>query len=84
MGFTDDDRAENIGRVAEVAKLMVDAGSIVLVSLISPFRSERRHARELFADGDFVEAFVDVPLAECERRDVKVHQTCLRIFNLNT
>ncbi len=71
LGFTEADRVENIRRVAEVAKLMVDAGLIVLVSFISPFRSERRLARELFAKGEFVEVFVDTPLAECERRDPK-------------
>ena len=71
LGFTEADRVENIRRVAEVAKLMVDAGLIVLVSFISPFRSERRMARELFAEGEFVEVFVDTPIAECERRDVK-------------
>ena len=62
---------ENIRRVAEVAKLMVDAGLIVLVSFISPFREERRMARELFAPGEFHEVFVDTPLAVCEARDVK-------------
>jgi len=71
LGFTEADRVENVRRVAEVAKLMVDAGLIVLVSFISPFRAERRMARALFADGEFVEVFVDTPLAECERRDVK-------------
>jgi bifunctional enzyme CysN/CysC len=71
LGFSDQDRVENIRRVAEVAKLMVDAGLIVLVSFISPFRAERRMARELFADGEFVEVFVDTPLEEAERRDVK-------------
>ena len=71
LGFTEADRVENIRRVAEVAKLMVDAGLIVLVSLISPFRSERRMARELFADGEFVEVFVDTSIEECEKRDVK-------------
>lgn len=71
LGFTEADRVENIRRIAEVAKLMVDAGLIVLVSFISPFRSERRMARELFADGEFVEVFVDTPLEECERRDAK-------------
>ncbi|MGE0464041.1 MAG: adenylyl-sulfate kinase, partial [Vicinamibacterales bacterium] len=71
LGFTEADRAENIRRVAEVAKLMVDAGLIVLVSFISPFRAERRFARSLFADGDFLEVFVDTPIEECERRDVK-------------
>jgi len=71
LGFTAQDRVENIRRVAEVARLMVDAGLIVLVSFISPFRSERRMARDLFAAGEFFEVFVDTPLAEAERRDVK-------------
>jgi bifunctional enzyme CysN/CysC len=71
LGFTDEDRVENIRRVAEVAKLMVDAGLIVLVSFISPFRAERRMARELFADGEFIEVFVDTPLEVAEQRDVK-------------
>ncbi|MBI5790604.1 MAG: sulfate adenylyltransferase subunit CysN [Rhodocyclales bacterium] len=71
LGFTEADRVENIRRVAEVAKLMVDAGLIVLVSFISPFRNERRMARDMFAEGEFVEVFVDTPLDECERRDVK-------------
>ena len=71
LGFSDEDRVENIRRVAEVAKLMVDAGLIVLVSFISPFRAERRMARELFDDGEFIEVFVDTPLAVAESRDVK-------------
>jgi bifunctional enzyme CysN/CysC len=71
LGFTAQDRVENIRRVAEVAKLMVDAGLIVLVSFISPFRSERRMARDLFEPGEFIEVFVDTSLAEAERRDVK-------------
>ena len=71
LGFTDADRVENIRRVAEVAKLFVDAGLIVLVSFISPFRDERRMARELVEEGEFVEIFVDTPLEECERRDPK-------------
>jgi bifunctional enzyme CysN/CysC len=71
LGFTEADRVENIRRVAEVAKLMVDAGLIVLVSFISPFRNERDMARHLFGPGDFVEVFVDTPIDECERRDVK-------------
>jgi len=71
LGFTDEDRVENIRRVAEVAKLMVDAGLIVMVSFISPFRAERRMARELFDDGEFVEVFVDTPLEVCEARDPK-------------
>jgi len=71
LGFTEEDRVENIRRVAEVAKLMTDAGLIVLVSFISPFRSERRMARELMAEGEFHEIFVDTPLEICERRDPK-------------
>jgi bifunctional enzyme CysN/CysC len=71
LGFTDADRVENIRRVAEVAKLMADAGLIVLVSFISPFRAERRMARDMLEDGEFIEVFVDTPLAEAERRDVK-------------
>ncbi|PLP59644.1 adenylyl-sulfate kinase [Mesorhizobium loti] len=71
LGFTDADRVENIRRVAEVAKLMADAGLIVLVSFISPFRAERRLARELMAGGEFVEVFVDTPFEECARRDPK-------------
>ncbi|MGV8944031.1 sulfate adenylyltransferase subunit CysN [Thermomonas sp.] len=71
LGFTDEDRVENIRRVAEVAKLMTDAGLIVLVSFISPFRAERRMARELFNEGEFLEVFVDTPLAVAEQRDVK-------------
>ncbi len=71
LGFTDEDRVENIRRVAEVARLMVDAGLIVLVSFISPFRAERRMAREMFAEGEFMEVFVDTPLAVAEQRDIK-------------
>jgi bifunctional enzyme CysN/CysC len=71
LGFTDEDRVENIRRVAEVARLMADAGLIVLVSFISPFRAERRMARERFAEGEFIEVFVDVPLEVAEARDVK-------------
>jgi bifunctional enzyme CysN/CysC len=71
LGFTDADRVENIRRVSEVAKLMVDAGLIVITSFISPFRSERRRARELLPEGEFIEVFVDTPLAVAEERDVK-------------
>ncbi|MGH6970158.1 MAG: adenylyl-sulfate kinase, partial [Caulobacteraceae bacterium] len=71
LGFTDADRVENIRRVAEVARLMTEAGLIVLVSFISPFRSERRLARDLMAEGEFLEVFVDTPLAVAESRDVK-------------
>ena len=71
LGFTEADRVENIRRVAEVAKLMVDAGLIVLVSFISPFRNERQMARTLFNDDEFMEVFVDTPIEVCEQRDVK-------------
>jgi bifunctional enzyme CysN/CysC len=71
LGFTAEARVENIRRVAEVAKLFVDAGMIVLVSLISPFRSERDMARNGLADGEFIEVHVATPLDECERRDPK-------------
>lgn len=71
LGFTDVDRVENIRRVGEAAKLMVDAGLLVLVSFISPFISERRLARHLVADGEFIEVFVNTPLELCESRDPK-------------
>jgi bifunctional enzyme CysN/CysC len=71
LGFTDADRVENIRRVAEVSRLMLDAGLIVLVSFISPFRSERQLARELVPSGEFFEVFVDTPIEEAEKRDPK-------------
>jgi bifunctional enzyme CysN/CysC len=71
LGFTDADRVENIRRVGETAKLFLDAGLIVLVSFISPFRSERRMARELVGSGEFIEIFVDTPLEVCMQRDPK-------------
>ncbi|MBW3096888.1 sulfate adenylyltransferase subunit CysN [Pseudohoeflea coraliihabitans] len=71
LGFTEEDRVENIRRIGEVARLMVDAGLIVLVSFISPFRAERRMARDLLNEGEFVELFVDTPFEECARRDPK-------------
>lgn len=71
LGFSDADRVENMRRVSEVARLFVDAGVIVLVAFISPFRAERQAARELLAPGDFLEVFVDVPLAVAEQRDTK-------------
>jgi len=71
LGFTDADRVENIRRVGETAKLFVDAGMIVLVSFISPFRSERRVAREMLEEGEFLEVYVDTPLEVCEQRDPK-------------
>jgi bifunctional enzyme CysN/CysC len=71
LGFTDADRAENIRRVGEVAKLMTDAGLIVIAAFISPFRSERRVVRELIGEGEFLEVFVSTPLDIAEQRDVK-------------
>ncbi|OYU41273.1 MAG: adenylyl-sulfate kinase [Pseudorhodobacter sp. PARRP1] len=71
LGFTDADRVENIRRVGEVARLMTDAGLIVLTAFISPFRSERRMVRDLMAAGEFIEVYVDTPLAVAESRDVK-------------
>jgi bifunctional enzyme CysN/CysC len=71
LGFTAEARVENVRRVAEVAHLMADAGLIVLVCVISPFRNEREFARGLFSEDEFIEVFVDTPLEECERRDPK-------------
>jgi bifunctional enzyme CysN/CysC len=71
LGFTDADRVENIRRVGETAKLMVDAGLMVLVSFISPFQSERRMARDLMEAGEFIEVYISTPLEVCEQRDVK-------------
>jgi bifunctional enzyme CysN/CysC len=71
LGFSDADRVENIRRAGEVARLMADAGLIVLCAFISPFRAERRMVREMLGEGEFLEVFVDVPLAEAERRDPK-------------
>jgi bifunctional enzyme CysN/CysC len=71
LGFTEADRVENIRRISEVARLMTDAGLITLVSLISPFEADRKTARELFPAGEFIEVFVDTPLAVCEARDPK-------------
>jgi bifunctional enzyme CysN/CysC len=71
LGFTEADRTENLRRAAEVARLMSDAGLIVLVATISPFRAERAAARALMPPGEFLEVFVDTPLAIAERRDVK-------------
>ena len=92
LGFTAADRVENIRRVAEVARLMADAGLIVLVSFISPFRSERLMARELMPEGEFVEIFVDTPLEICRgarpqrplsqgagRRDQELHRHRFRL-----
>ena len=71
LGFNEADRVENIRRVGEVAKLMIDAGLICITSFISPFESERSMVRTLFSDNEFVEVFVDTPLSVCEERDVK-------------
>ncbi|MFH7565717.1 adenylyl-sulfate kinase, partial [Oceanimonas smirnovii] len=71
LGFTDADRVENIRRVAEVSKLMVDAGLLVMTAFISPFRAERRLAREMLEEGEFIEVHVDTPLNVAEERDVK-------------
>jgi bifunctional enzyme CysN/CysC len=71
LGFTEVDRVENIRRIAEVARLMADAGLVVLVSFISPFRAERQLARERAGEGRFCEVFVDTPLDVAEQRDSK-------------
>ena len=71
LGFTDQDRVENIRRVAEVSKLMIDAGLITLVSFISPFSAERQQARNLVEENEFIEIFIDTPLEEAEKRDPK-------------
>ena len=71
LGFTEADRVENIRRVGEVAKLMVESGLIVLCSFISPYRAERDMVRRLVADGEFIEVFVDTPLEDCIKRDSK-------------
>ena len=71
LGFSDADRIENVRRVTEIARLMVDAGLVVISALISPFRAERDAARARFAPGEFMEVFVDAPLAVCEARDPK-------------
>jgi bifunctional enzyme CysN/CysC len=71
LGFTDQDRMENIRRVADVSKLMAEAGLLVIVAVISPFRAGRETAKALMAPGEFIEIFVDTPLEECIRRDPK-------------
>ncbi len=71
LGFTDEDRVENIRRIGEAAKLFVDAGLIVLSAFISPFRTDRQMVRELFDEGEFIEVFVSTPLSVCEERDPK-------------
>lgn len=71
LGFSDDDREENIRRVGEVCKLFADAGLIVMSAFISPFTSDRRMVRKLFPAGEFIEVFMDTPLETCEERDPK-------------
>ncbi|MCF2946680.1 adenylyl-sulfate kinase [Paraglaciecola aquimarina] len=71
LGFSDKDRVENIRRIGEVAKLFVDAGTVVITAFISPFKSERDYCRNLLESSEFVEIFIDTPLAECEKRDPK-------------
>ena len=71
LGFTEADRVENIRRVGEVAKLLVEGGLIVLCSFISPYRAERDLARDLVEPGEFVEVFVDTPIEDCMQRDPK-------------
>jgi bifunctional enzyme CysN/CysC len=71
LGFTPEDRAENVRRTSEVAKLMVDAGLIVITALVSPFEADRQRARSIFNDGDFIEVFVDTPVDTCISRDPK-------------
>jgi bifunctional enzyme CysN/CysC len=71
LGFTPEDRAENVRRVSEVAKLMVDAGLIVITALVSPFEVDRQRAKSLFDDGEFLEVFVDTPVETCRSRDPK-------------
>lgn len=71
LGFSEEDRGENIRRIGEVSKLFVDSGAIVLSAFVSPYIVDRDKVRELVEDGEFVEVFVDAPLAVCEERDVK-------------
>ena len=71
LGFSDKDRVENIRRISEVAKLFVDAGTVVITAFISPFRADRDFCRQILDDNEFVEVFVDTPLAVCEQRDPK-------------
>ena len=73
LGFSPVDRAENIRRIAEVAKLMAEAGLIVIVAFISPFTADRQRAREIIGADRFIEVFVDTPVAECRKRDPKGH-----------
>lgn len=71
LGFSAEDRTENIRRIGEVSKLFVDAGTITLTAFISPYRADRDHVREILGDEEFIEVFVDTPIKVCEDRDVK-------------
>jgi len=71
LGFTDEDRVENLRRIAEVSKLMLEAGLLTIVAFISPFHTERQMARSLFEDGEFIEIYIDTPIEICEQRDPK-------------
>ena len=71
LGFTPEDRAENVRRVSEVAKILVDAGLIVITALVSPFEADRNRAKSLFEDGEFLEVFVNTPVEICQTRDPK-------------
>lgn len=71
LGFSDQDRTENIRRIGEVAKLFVDSGKIVTTAFISPFKSDRELVRKRFDEGEFIEIYIDCPIEECERRDPK-------------
>ena len=71
LGFSEEDRTENLRRIAEVAKLFLDSGTVVLSAFISPLRSDRQLIKDIIGAADFIEVFVDTPLEECERRDVK-------------
>ena len=71
LGFTDEDRVENIRRIGEIAKLMLDAGVVVLSAFISPFKSDRAQVKEIIGSENYIEVFVDAPLEICEQRDVK-------------
>lgn len=83
LGFSDTDRTENIRRIAHIAKLMMDAGLIVICAFISPFRNERRLARELAGEGRFTEVYLNTPIAVCEERDIKGLYQKARAGNLS-
>ena len=71
LGFSEEDRIENIRRISEVAKLFIESGTIVITAFISPFRSEREYAKSILEDGEFIEVFIDTPLEICQKRDPK-------------